>query len=161
VFKYYCRIINQHVPNYLHNISELTPHLEQITLSKKIICSSRSPAWRLSSLYIQSVSKWTLQWYSKCYFVASVTKTFTFKGTQTTHCSKCWMMDNLYTFKFKCFRNTRHKVTFGIPLWSSFWNTPHYQWKSHSTVTIPDKTLSVLLHYDCSKHCTRPMNTFT
>jgi hypothetical protein len=26
------------------------------------------------------------------------------------------MMDSLYAFKCKCFRNTRHTVTFGIPV---------------------------------------------
>jgi hypothetical protein len=30
-----------------------------------------------------------LQWYSKCYSVASVTKKFTLKGVQTTHRSRC------------------------------------------------------------------------
>jgi hypothetical protein len=35
---------------------------------------------------IQGVSKRDLQWYSKCYCVASVTKTFTLKGVQTIHC---------------------------------------------------------------------------
>jgi hypothetical protein len=34
-----------------------------------------------------------------------------------------WTMDSLYAFKCKRFRNTRHTVTFGIPLQSSFWNT--------------------------------------
>jgi hypothetical protein len=35
---------------------------------------------------------------------------------------------------------------------------PHYQWKSHWTVTIPGKTRRVLLHHDGSKHCTCPLN---
>jgi hypothetical protein len=39
---------------------------------------------------------------------------------QTLHRSTPWRMDNLYPFKCKRFRNTRHKVTFGVPLWSSF-----------------------------------------
>jgi hypothetical protein len=30
--------------------------------------------------------------------------------------SWCWTTDSLYAFKFKSFRNTRHTVTFGIPL---------------------------------------------
>jgi hypothetical protein len=34
-------------------------------------------------LVIQGVSKTALQWYSKCYCVESVTKTFTLKGVQT------------------------------------------------------------------------------
>jgi hypothetical protein len=33
------------------------------------------------------------------------------------------MMDSLYAFKCKPFRNTRHTVTFGIALPSSFLNT--------------------------------------
>jgi hypothetical protein len=31
------------------------------------------------------VSKRALQWFSKCYFLASVKKTFTLKGVQTLH----------------------------------------------------------------------------
>jgi hypothetical protein len=58
------------------------------------------------------------------------------------------------------FRYTRHTVTFGIPLWSSFWNTPRYQWKPHWTVTIPGITRFVLLQYDSSNHCTCPLNRF-
>jgi hypothetical protein len=37
------------------------------------------------SIVIEAVSKRALQWYSKCYCVASVTKTFTFKGVQAIH----------------------------------------------------------------------------
>jgi hypothetical protein len=43
----------------------------------------------ISQALIQGVSKRTLQWYSKCYSVASVTKTFTLKGVQTIHLSRC------------------------------------------------------------------------
>jgi hypothetical protein len=32
-------------------------------------------------------------------------------------------VDSLHYFKCKSSRNTRHTVIFGIPLWSSFWNT--------------------------------------
>jgi hypothetical protein len=32
---------------------------------------------------IQDVPKRALQWYSKCYYVVSVTKTFTLKGAQS------------------------------------------------------------------------------
>jgi hypothetical protein len=39
-------------------------------------------------LTIHGVSKIALQWYSKCYCVASVTKTFTLKGVQTIHRSR-------------------------------------------------------------------------
>jgi hypothetical protein len=69
-------------------------------------------------------------------------------------------MDSLYAFKCKHFRNTSHTVTFGIPLWSSFWNTLRYQCKSHWAVAIPGKTRCVLLRYDSSKHCTCPLNKF-
>jgi hypothetical protein len=31
--------------------------------------------------------------------------------------------NSLYALKCKCFRNTRHTVTFRIPWYSSFWNT--------------------------------------
>jgi hypothetical protein len=41
------------------------------------------------SPFIQGVSKRDLQCYSKCYSVASVTKTFTLKGVQTIHRSRC------------------------------------------------------------------------
>jgi hypothetical protein len=34
---------------------------------------------------MQRVSERALQWYSKCYRVASVTKTFTLKGMQIIH----------------------------------------------------------------------------
>jgi hypothetical protein len=39
--------------------------------------------------HIQVVSKRALQWCSKCYCVASFTKTFTRKGVQTIHRSRC------------------------------------------------------------------------
>jgi hypothetical protein len=64
----------------------------------------------------QGVSKITLQWYSKCYWVANVTKTFTLKGVRTIHRSTSWKINSLYVFKYKRFSNTCHKVTFGIPL---------------------------------------------
>jgi hypothetical protein len=50
---------------------------------------------------IKGVLKRALQWYSKCYCVASVTKTFTLKGVQTIRRSRCWNLT---------------RVTFGIPL---------------------------------------------
>jgi hypothetical protein len=34
---------------------------------------------------MQGVLKGALQWYSKCYCLASVTKTFTLKGVQSVH----------------------------------------------------------------------------
>jgi hypothetical protein len=41
--------------------------------------------------------------------------------------SRCWRMDSLYFFKCKCFPNIHHTVTFGIPLYSSFWNILYLQ----------------------------------
>jgi hypothetical protein len=41
--------------------------------------------------------------------------------------------------------------------WLQVGRLPHYQWKSHWTITI---TITVLLHYDSSKHCTYPLNKF-
>jgi hypothetical protein len=67
-------------------------------------------------LVMQGVSKRALQWYSKRCRVASVTKTFTLKGVQTIHRSRCWKMDRLYVFKHRLFCNTRHTVTFAILL---------------------------------------------
>jgi hypothetical protein len=58
---------------------------------------------------IQGVSKRSLQWYPKCYCVASVTKTFAFKGVQVIRRSTPSTMS-------KRFHNARHTVTFGIPL---------------------------------------------
>jgi hypothetical protein len=43
-------------------------------------------------------------------------ETYTHKGVQTIHCSRCSAMDSLYAFKYKRFRNTRHTATFGIQL---------------------------------------------
>jgi hypothetical protein len=74
---------------------------------------------------VQDVSKIALQWYR----------------------SWCWTADSLHAFKCKCFPNSRHTVTFGIRLSSSFWKTLHSQWKSHSTETSPDRTWCILLHH--------------
>jgi hypothetical protein len=41
-------------------------------------------------LVMQGVSKGVLQWYSKCYCVATVKKTFTLKGVQIIHRSTPW-----------------------------------------------------------------------
>jgi hypothetical protein len=57
-------------------------------------------------LVMQGVSERASQWCSKCYCVASVTKTFTLKGVQTIHRSTTSTMHSLYAFKCKCFRNT-------------------------------------------------------
>jgi hypothetical protein len=110
--------------------------------------------------HTQGVSQRALQLYSKCYFVVSVTIKFALKSIQTIYGSTLWKMDSLYTFKCKRFCNTCHTVTFGIPLYSSFWNALHYHWKSHWTVTIPHKTWCVCLHYDSSKQCTCPLIHF-
>jgi hypothetical protein len=93
--------------------------------------------------------------------VASITKTFVLKCLQNIHRSTPGTMDSLYTFKCKMFRNNSHTVIFGIPLYSSFWNALHYQWKSHWTVAIPVKTRCVLLHCDSSKHGTCPQANYT
>jgi hypothetical protein len=55
---------------------------------------------------IEGASKRALHWHSKCYCVASITKTFAFKGIQTIHISRCWTMDSLYAFKYKHFHNS-------------------------------------------------------
>jgi hypothetical protein len=73
---------------------------------------------------IQDVSKAALQWYSKCYCVASVMKTFTLNRLQTIHPSRCQAMDSLYAFKYKHFRNTGHTVIFGIPCKAFFFKHP-------------------------------------
>jgi hypothetical protein len=39
-----------------------------------------------------------------------------------------------------------------------FWNTLHYEWKWHWSVTTAGKTRYPLLYYDSSKHCTCPLN---
>jgi hypothetical protein len=50
------------------------------------------------------VSKRALQWYSKCCWLASVTKMFTPKGVQSNHWwTLSWTMDRLYAFKYKRF----------------------------------------------------------
>jgi hypothetical protein len=64
--------------------------------------------------------KTALEWFSKCYCVASVTKTFTPKSIHTICRSTPWTMDSLYASKYKYFKNTHHTVTFEIPLYNSF-----------------------------------------
>jgi hypothetical protein len=64
-------------------------------------------------LVMQGVSKRALQWYSKCYCVASVTKTFTLKGVQTIPRSTPLAVNVSTTLTAK----------FGIPLKSSFLET--------------------------------------
>jgi hypothetical protein len=97
---------------------------------------------------MQGVSKRDLQQYSKCYCVASVTKMFSLKGVQAG--VERWIVCTPLSINFFVTLNT---LTFGKPLWNSFWNTLHYQWKSQWIVTVQGKTWYVLLHYDSSKHC--------
>jgi hypothetical protein len=47
--------------------------------------------WFNDSLVMQGASKRASQRYSKCYCVASVTKTFTLKGVQTIHRSTAFV----------------------------------------------------------------------
>jgi hypothetical protein len=67
-------------------------------------------------LNIQGVLKRAFQRYCKRYCMASVTKTFALKGLQTINRSSSWTTDSLYAYECNRFRNTRHTVTFGIPL---------------------------------------------
>jgi hypothetical protein len=68
----------------------------------------------------------------------SVTKTFTLKGAQTIH------------------RSTHSNI------WNTivelFFKHPALPVKAVLNLTIPGKTRSVLLHYDCLKHCSCPLN---
>jgi hypothetical protein len=60
--------------------------------------------------------KRALQWYSKCYCVTGVMKTFTPQGLQIVQRLTPSVMGSLYAFKYKRFHNTRHTVAFGIQL---------------------------------------------
>jgi hypothetical protein len=60
------------------------------------------------SMAMQRFSERSLQWYSKCYCVASVTIIIILKGAKTIHCSTAWTMDTLYTRNYKYFRSNRH-----------------------------------------------------
>jgi hypothetical protein len=94
-------------------------HLHETTISYEYVGGSwYFEAWVDEHVAedLQSVSKEDLQSYSKCYFMATATKTFTLKGVQSIHSSRCLTMDTFYAFKCKSFRSTRHKVTFRIPL---------------------------------------------
>jgi len=44
--------------------------------------------------------------------------------------------------------------------WLQVGRLPHYQWKSHWTITIRGKTRCVLLHFDSSKRCICPLYRF-
>jgi hypothetical protein len=54
---------------------------------------------------MQAVSERALQWYSNCYCVVNVTKTFTLKGVQTIR-HQHHEMDTLYVLQF----NTNVKI---------------------------------------------------
>jgi hypothetical protein len=128
-------------------------------IAKHIGFSCDSYGLNATSTYNAGYFKKASQWYSECYCVTNVTKMFTLKSVQTIHRSRCQKMDALYAFKYKHFRNTRHTVTFGIPLRSFIlcicrtdgWNDNHFPmtvkhvWQSMSTLllvldTTADKT---------------------
>ena len=44
--------------------------------------------------------------------------------------------------------------------WLQVGRLPHYEWKSHWTITIRGKTRCVLLHFDSSKRCVCPLYKF-
>jgi hypothetical protein len=70
----------------------------------------------MGCILIQGVSKRVLRWYPKCYCVANITKTFALKAYKLSIVRDVERLVGLYAFKCYCFRNTRHTVTFGIPL---------------------------------------------
>jgi hypothetical protein len=116
------------LPNKNRNVKERTIRCA-VYLNCKMIRGGREwncEIWLTNETYtyhLQGDSTRALQWYSKCYYVETVTKTFTLKSVQTIHYWRCWTMDSLCAFKWKCFRNTHHAVTFEIPS-QSFFETP-------------------------------------
>jgi hypothetical protein len=58
-----------------------------------------------------------------------------------------------------CFEKS-FTMVYRMLLCGCFWNTLHYQWRSHWTLTSPAKTRRVLLYYGSSKHCTWSLNKF-
>jgi hypothetical protein len=79
-----------HVDEYQTGLSRGMPHPASLyrnfrrNLQHAFIRRHNTEDCNLDGL-IQSVSKRALQWYSKCFCLASVTKTFTPKGVQTNH----------------------------------------------------------------------------
>jgi hypothetical protein len=80
------------------------------------------------------------------------------------------MMDSLYACKCKRFRNNRHTVTFGIPVFRDARRVGFRELQTKlslssstvalETLTIRGRTRCVFLHYDSSKQCTRHLNKF-
>jgi hypothetical protein len=65
-------------------------------------------------LVMQAVSRRALQWCSKCYCVASVTKTFTLKGAQTIHRWRCSTpCEALFETSCVCLAHVICEVLFG------------------------------------------------
>jgi hypothetical protein len=74
---------------YLH----LQDRVEASRAGRDLLFFSQKNVYEIQECDISimhGVSKRALQWYSKCYCVASVTKTFTLKGAQTIHRSRSW-----------------------------------------------------------------------
>jgi hypothetical protein len=67
-------------------------------------------------------------------FMASVTKTFTLKGVQTIHRSRCLKIDSLYVLKCKLF------VTLATHIWNTtvklFFATPCIVWANKIFPTL-------------------------
>jgi hypothetical protein len=87
-------------------------------------------------MVMQGVSKRALQLYSECCCVTSVTKRSTLEDVQTIRHFLFVHAFSLYAFKWKRFRNTRHTVTFGIPLQSSCLKHPVYYYSLASCCTV-------------------------
>jgi hypothetical protein len=73
--------------NMLENLEEI---LKFIFKKISATCTLSAGLHFIYLAQVHGVSERTLQWYAKCYYVASVTKTFTLKGVQTIHRSRCW-----------------------------------------------------------------------
>jgi hypothetical protein len=81
------------------NLELESPHVTQELACQSVNASSIQTSRT-------GASKRALRWYSKC-----VKKTFTIKGVQISIIQGV----SLYAFKYKHFRSTRHRATFGIP----------------------------------------------
>jgi hypothetical protein len=90
-----CSLITYHLNKVLQErqeLHELTVILvDKPTLNWDTIFQLK---WQTYFHKLRDNSKRALQWYSKCYCVASITKTFTLKGVQTMHRSRYWTMDS-------------------------------------------------------------------
>jgi hypothetical protein len=76
---------------------------------------------------------------------------------------------NLYRGHTQCFElskcSTTHRALPRIVIRNCFefffrFLLPHYQWKSHWTITIRGKTRCVLLYFDSLKRCVYPVYKF-